>query len=465
MNQHLEHPGLRAQRSDEGPVDSWDAPDVIRAAFSIRNLVAHRRLIATTTALLLALAALYLVVRPDSYMATTSIIVGSNVTNAAGQRQRIREEGDLQTQMDLLNRLTARHARLESSLRGEADVTFPPQLLRERTSDTEIDTILGNEALLHEARRSALESKLESLRQLLEFTKKEIESLKEQVSHAVAQQNSIDKELEGVRALAKKGLAPATRLGDLERTAATFATRRLETETELLRRQQEVYEIEQRITDATHEARTETLVELQQTTTDLRATEFKIGTFSGLAQPAPADPGALANQMEIMLSDKTAQEIVVRLGFASDPDFFAPSANPVASAFSLLSGKEPIVPGSPEATVAAAKRIQSALSVVRGATLGSRLDISYEAEEPEQARQVVTAYAEKFTDPSPADNSATPGDGSQLLRAASVVSAAPPAPAVLLAAIFAGLALGAGAAFALGYVKFATRRSPAASES
>ncbi|MDX6805000.1 hypothetical protein [Terrihabitans rhizophilus] len=440
--------------------EHWDRPEVVIDAFSPATLIASRRLIAATVILFLCLAMAYLTARPTIFISRAAIVAGAAASGPAGQRDLVAAESELRTQLDNKTRLTARLARIKSELGGKETVTFPPALAASR--EPAMAEIIENERLLHQTRQTDLRSKLTSLQQLLDFTRREIGSLAEQLRYATEQQQSIDKELETVRALAQKGLAPASRVSDLERTAATFGARRIEVETRLLQRQQDIFTAQQRIADTSNGVRNALLLELQETTASLEASDNRIRSLTGARQSVPVDSAGIANFIELMMSDATAREIATRLDLHSRPDFYAPPS--LLSGLPGFSGKSPPEPGTPEAVSAAAAKIQGSLLVAR-VGMGSRLDITYQSDDPDLARRVVATLGTYFTAPAPslAEGDAA-GGAAQIVRGASLSRAGPPAVGVMLAALLAGLGVGGGLAILIRYsrlVSTAPRRTVA----
>jgi uncharacterized protein involved in exopolysaccharide biosynthesis len=429
--------------------EAWDQPDIIRAAFSVDALLRSKLLILSSVVLCLVLAAAYLAVRPDRFIARTSIIVGGNIASPPAKRALLQAEGELQTLLDNRNRLLARIARLESETRGDEVIQFPPSLL-EQGENPVVANILNGEKLIHDARRETLATTLQSLRQLRDFTTSEVAALSEQVRYAQEQQASIDQEVGVIRELSRKGLAPANRLSDLERTAATFATRRIEVETRLLDRQQDIYTTDQKIADATNTVRNSALVDLQQSRAELRATEFQVTGYVTADATAPADGAALANYIEVIKSDATARGLAQQLDLGSQQTFYTR-----ASLLPFGSGGSDIEPGTPEALDAARRTIQSNLIVERIAP-GSRLDISYEAGDRQTALRVAGTLAEQLT---ARGDQGSAMSTAQIVRAPNLSRPGPSASAILAAAVFLGLALGAGQAFLLRYVRLAAAQS------
>jgi uncharacterized protein involved in exopolysaccharide biosynthesis len=427
--------------------DNWDRPDLIREAFSPATLIASRRLIAGTICVFLCVAMAYLLLRPTVFISRASIVAGAAAAGPAGQRDLLAADNDLRIQMDNRTRLSARLARLKSELAGDSGVTFPAALLAVREPAT--IEIIESERLLHQTRQTDLKSKLTSLQQLLDFTRKEIGSLTEQLRYATEQQQSIDRELETVRLLAQKGLAPGSRVSDLERTAATFAARRIEVETRLLQRQQDIFTTQQRISDTSNGVRNALLLDLQDTTGGLEESENRIRSLSAVRHSVPVDSAGMANFIDLMMSDATAREIATRLDLHTRPDFYAPSS--MLAGLPGLSGKPAPEPGTQAAVWAAAAKIQGALAVVRVGT-GSRLDITYQSDDHDLARRVVSTLSTYFTAPTPARAvDASAGGASQIVRGASLTRAGPPAVGVMLAALLAGLGVGGGLAILIRY--------------
>jgi HlyD family secretion protein len=119
-----------------------------------------------------------------------------------------------------LYEIMARRGRLEAEQSDRETITFDPELLEAAKSQPDVRSLVEGQQALFEARLRTLEREIEVLRERQE-------QIREQISGAVAQIESLDRqraligeELESQRELLRKGLAQASRVLALEREAA-----------------------------------------------------------------------------------------------------------------------------------------------------------------------------------------------------------------------------------------------------
>ncbi|MFC5069445.1 hypothetical protein [Flaviflagellibacter deserti] len=431
---------------------AWDLQELIAAVVNLDTLIRWRKVILAISLTVFTLGLTFIVVRPSAFIATASILVGGRNANPAAQKQFADGNTELQIQSHARDRLLAKRARLQSELQGAESVSFPRNLVAATAFEPEVQTWIDSETGLFEARRKARESELQNTQQLLKLTADEVQSLARQVELAASQQQSIDKELESVRQLASKGYYATSKLGDLDRTAATFATRKIELETQLLSRKQTVEELKQKSAQLVNDTKTDILNELQQVDADLKTAELRVANVSEtLSFSGVADATVLANQIEMIQSDRTAEAVVQRLKLDEDAEFLSAPLSPFPLV-SLILNINSVEPGTPEAKNLAASIVQSNLTASRFG-LGSRLDIAYRADSPGRARSIANAVAALFTENPDKEASKTSLGGNEVLKDAGLIKAGPSALAILFGSAVFGIALGASAAFLLRFAE------------
>jgi protein involved in polysaccharide export with SLBB domain len=212
---------------------------------------------------------------PGEFDSRPGMTVVQAISIAGGIYRRPREvEGNLEreriTSMGRLSLLElqqlqhlARVARLDAFLADQETVKFPEELTR-RSDDPVVAALIEEERLLlslhWEAHRDEQATEVD-LQTLLEA---EVESLERELASVDAQLASAEQELEDVRSLVARGLAPAPRQLGLERTAANIAAQRSGIETSILRARQSVRQSRQRGASLAAERRQRAL-DLRQT--------------------------------------------------------------------------------------------------------------------------------------------------------------------------------------------------------
>ena len=456
---------IRRRPDPRGDVEPVTPPELAQATRSGLALLRDTAvLILSCLTVALALGFGYVTVRPDRYVATTSILVSGRLANLGADRETIETSGELGVLRAKMLLLTARIARLEAELKGATEIAFPPDLEAE-SDQAAVEATHEGERLLLASRTEALEQELSNLRQVRDLYAEEAKSLEKQVEYAAVQQGSIDKEVASVRQLVAKKLAPEPRLMDLERTAATTASRTLELETELLRTRQNIKQTEQRMLTVQNERRNEVLIELQEARASLqqlqneRTSAEELLLAAGLA--SAVDQSKLENQVEIIRSDNIARYVVDTLALDADDEFLTSNLRSTTGLIKSAVGLPPETPQG-DRKKAATEVLQEHLSVSR-AGKGSRIDVSFASSDPDRAVALANAVAGAYLRMNAASDAIPPaptgaeavegappdaGGNSQIIREATLQKAGPSTKGVLVASLALGLLLGTGLAFA-----------------
>ena len=366
-------------RSDRESIDRvrFAAPESL---FDLGIYLRRHRLIAGCVFAALVLGVIVGTVRPHSYTAKVSLLVG----NRLGQSGPIAAEGERRALGIKAQQLLARRARLQAEIAGANGVTAPPELPG-TTDDPFSGAILEGERQLFAARRRALEESTDKFRQEKALADQRVATLRQQVQLVGIQQKSIDREVEDLKSLVDRKLVPAPRLGDMQRTAATIASHRVEIESEIVRTEQSKNQADQRMIEFRNQRRSEVLAELQVAEAELREATTRRETLRAVAANAVPeqkfDAGMLANQAEIITSDALLGRVVQKLRLDADPSFTRIEADRPAT----------------ERLSAAIAALQANVAALRVGP-GSRLDVSVKARDPARAASIANAVADVYVD-------------------------------------------------------------------
>ena len=138
--------------------------------------------------------------------------------------------------------LLAQQARLTSEQGGASSVKFPDALTAAST-DPEIAQILAAQTTYFETRRTVLSGQINVMRQKIAQTRERITGTEGQLAAERQQLASIRDELTGQRELFKQGYVVRQRMLELERSAAAFGGRVVETEASVVQLRQSIEEL------------------------------------------------------------------------------------------------------------------------------------------------------------------------------------------------------------------------------
>jgi polysaccharide export outer membrane protein/exopolysaccharide production protein ExoF len=189
--------------------------------------------------------------------------------------------------------LLVRKARLESELAGSENIAFPIELTA-RQDDGTLAILMQQEQLIFEARSEGLSAQVSVLMQLKGFLEKERLSLDAQLGLEDRQIELVQKELTGVSALVKKGLARSPTEMSLQRTLAEHQSARLGIETSLLRAQQEISRTDIAIVELHNRRINEAAVDLRETQTQLEEVVRRTDTAGRLLREVEFAPQLMA---------------------------------------------------------------------------------------------------------------------------------------------------------------------------
>jgi HlyD family secretion protein len=177
---------------------------------------------------------------------------------------------DTQTRANLaivtkaLDELAARQARETAERDGAAEISFPADLLRRRSTDPTVANLVDGEQRLFAIRRFAREGQKSQLRERVGQIKEEIQGLTDQAAAKRMEIQLIGKELEGVRDLYAKNLIQLPRLTALERDAARIGGERGQLTAQIAQAKGKVTETELQILQLDQDLRSEVAKDLAE---------------------------------------------------------------------------------------------------------------------------------------------------------------------------------------------------------
>lgn len=209
-----------------------------------------------------------------------------------------------------IDQLIARKARLDAELDRRDKLEFP-ETFAVRTDEPYISRLLTEERLLFEANTTQYAEHHEVLTGLQAFYEAEAQSLRDQTDDAHRQLASAEEQLENVKSLVSRGLAPAPRQFDMERTVAGISANQRQLETNILRAQQSVAETKQRLLDLQWQRRNAIIAESQRTEAALEAARQKLITTQKLILDAEVvAPMRLQQQHNEDMESEVEYEII-----------------------------------------------------------------------------------------------------------------------------------------------------------
>jgi HlyD family secretion protein len=217
------------------------------------------------------------------------ILVKDGDKVSAGQTVVVLDNTDAKAEVtiltSLLNEALAKRARLEAERDGATTITYPTELLEMQDNPGLKSVMLGQDKILS-TRQQGLQGRTEQMNQ-------QIGQLQEQISGLDSQRRSKEKqlafiadELAGLRALAKKGLVPNTRISALEREQARLDGERGELTASRASAEAKIAEVKLQMIQVRDEY-------LNQALSELRDVEGRVAELSERRQASLAKIGRL----------------------------------------------------------------------------------------------------------------------------------------------------------------------------
>ncbi|MGL4636641.1 MAG: polysaccharide biosynthesis/export family protein [Beijerinckiaceae bacterium] len=193
--------------------------------------------------------------------------------------------GDIENQSLRLAKASARAARLEAALVGQADITFPPELL-DRQQEVAVAALMSNERSILMFERRQAQDELQSLENIKALYNREIASLRGQTEALKREQDAVQRQLGELRGLAGRGLALTPNIITLERTLAQTQNEQLSMSTATVRAQQNIELAEQKQRDQTADRRRQHAIALQEARGEIADATARRSTAQDLLEEA-----------------------------------------------------------------------------------------------------------------------------------------------------------------------------------
>ncbi|ETX13178.1 hypothetical protein OCH239_12980 [Roseivivax halodurans JCM 10272] len=257
----------------------------------------------------------------------------------------IREVGTLREIRGEITRAQMREARLEAEIADTEALTVPPELSHPDGPQA-LARIEAQEQAIFDARRAEIARELGALNDLEALLLNEVAGLESKLEGQRAQLDLARETLENVESLVARGLAPANRLADTQRSLITLESTETDILNALYRARQRISENQRDIVALQAGRETGATIELQQTTAELETlavrravveelilTEGGAGVFdeaetrtSYLLRRSNPTPDGATNVVEIGPDDRIGpgDVLLVSVEIVDTP---APSAN------------------------------------------------------------------------------------------------------------------------------------------
>jgi polysaccharide export outer membrane protein len=205
---------------------------------------------------------------------------------------------DLRAQYQSIAAETAVERTRAARIEAELGMKSPPLhgLLSDlQLPESVLTQIATNETEQLRVRQSELDRESEHLGRLIHQLEARIEILKRQLNQEIEGIEIDNADWERLRALFDKGMVPAARLSDARRSVLLSATRKLQTDAEVMQVERLREEVRRKLEKLREERRSELLADLQQTKARATGLEAKL--------IAARDKLALVGDMSPMLRD------------------------------------------------------------------------------------------------------------------------------------------------------------------
>jgi len=213
------------------------------------------------------------------------------------ERDAIIQQGERHMLSENLAALTARSARLKAERDGAPDVSFPDDSTFNQ-KDPKVAAIMARERLVFRTRRDDLNKQLASLNELQKLYQGEIEALQAQIESEKQQGDSVQKELDGLRALAARGLTSNPRLFLVERTMAEIEATQRNIQAIIMRSRQSIAQAAQQAEDAKAKFRERVDAESDEVAAKVQETRSRLDTAGQLVTEAEQTaPGMIMRRL------------------------------------------------------------------------------------------------------------------------------------------------------------------------
>jgi exopolysaccharide production protein ExoF len=198
------------------------------------------------------------------------------------EREAITIRGDMRFLIRRYYYLAAQRARLSAELEMKTDIGFPAELTQKAVGDPALAQLLDEERSFLHTNIDVLKNQLDTLEKTLALYQMEVETASRQVAASKTQSQSVEKELGEVRALLARNLVPVARQSNLERLQAEIETARQGYQAQILRGQENVTQIEEKIFELKNQRQASLVKELEKVGQDLEEVAVKLDTSQNL---------------------------------------------------------------------------------------------------------------------------------------------------------------------------------------
>ena len=231
--------------------------------------------------------------RPGSYEYRPDMLVVNAIAIAGGlyrvdwstERDTIAARGQARIAAVQLSQLRAKELRLKAEFDGVE--SFPQSPADWSIAELEF---VEHERRLFSARLEHYRNQYEAHGETIVLLNGEIESLEGQITSAHKQENSVKRELEDVRGLVARSLAPAPRILPIERTLAQIEREQKEIATAIMRARQQINTVKIQREALKDERRSSALTELQTLEAQRKELEQQISTAADVLGSTSSPP-------------------------------------------------------------------------------------------------------------------------------------------------------------------------------
>lgn len=216
-------------------------------------------------------------------------------------REAITIKGEMRNLVKRYNHLVAQRSRLNAELKLRTDITFSAELTRRGEEDPAVAELLNEERSLLSINVDAWMKHVESLEKARKLYQREIEAASRQIQANKAQWQSAEKELGYVRDYQARGLTPLPRKTNLERMLAEIEIAEQGYQTLILRAQQNISQIEEKLFALKNERNAKLTAELQRLRLELQEVTTKLDTNRSLmAEVQFTRPNSISSSSDII---------------------------------------------------------------------------------------------------------------------------------------------------------------------
>lgn len=244
------------------------------------------------------------------------------------EREAIASRGDLRILARQIDQYHVRRARLNAEMEEADAIALPPEI-EERKEDSDIARLIREESILFETRRDTLQEQITTLESLITLYENEIVSLEAQLDTERRQSELLDLELDSVRSLVERGLAPSPRQLALERNAAEIEREQRELETYILRAHQNISQSRQNIVSLRSERRNEIVTELQQTQAMIAEAGERVSTTQQLILESEVTAPMERVRQDLIQASQASYAIIRRNDEGEAEEIAAEETSPV----------------------------------------------------------------------------------------------------------------------------------------